>query len=305
MARGTTNTARKAAPSPLDGKQSVDQAIAGILQNCLDHVLANRDAAESPDNVEGVHQMRVGLRRLRAVIQFLQRAIPARSLKRFDRQAERLADTLAPVRSIDALLQQIDTVESEVRAPGFSILRQAAAARRKQVNSLLQTQLRDPATTVILDEIGQWIARHGWRERKAKQLDAPARKLAERALDRLARKARKRGARFRKLPPRGRHKFRIALKKLRTVAKLFAPLFADRKTERYLKRVAKLLDGLGADHDDAMLPATLRSIGRPVQPPTARRAVKALLGARRAQRPALRKSLRKRRRQWKNAAPFW
>jgi CHAD domain-containing protein len=302
MARETT-TARKAAPSPLKRNQNVDAAIAGILRNSLDQVLANRAAAEDPNDVEGVHQMRVGLRRLRAAIQFLERAIPAHRLARFDRRAERLADTLAPVRNIDALLEQLD--EAAENGTDTRALRQAVRQRRKQAHGLLKTQLRDPKTGIALHEIGQWIGRHGWRDAKPKHLNDPAQKLAEQALDRLERKARRRGAGFSKLSPRGRHKFRIALKKLRYAAKLFAPLFPDRKAERYLKRLAKLLDGLGADHDNVMLPATLDQIGRAARAPAARRAVKALLNRRRSGQPALRKQLRKRRRQWKKAASFW
>lgn len=303
MTRGKTTIAHKAAPSPLRPKHTADEAIAAILDNCLDQVFANRDAAEGPDNVEGVHQMRVGLRRLRAAIQFLEHEIPSSRLERFDRKAEQLADTLAPVRNIDALLEQID--EAEKAGGKLGALRQAVASRRKQANALLKNQLREPKTTIALHEIGQWIARHGWRDDKAKPLDEPARKLAEDALDRLERKARKRGKGFNKATPRERHKFRIALKKLRYAAKLFAPLYDERKAERYQKRLAKLLDGLGADHDNVMLPSTLHQIGSTARKPAARRAVKALLSARRSGQPALRKQLRKRRRQWKKAAAFW
>jgi len=282
---------------------TVDDAIAGILRNTLDQALANRDAAEDPNDVEGVHQMRVGLRRLRAAIKFLEREIPSRHLEQFDLKAEQLADTLAPVRNIDALNAQIDAAAKD--GGDYGALRQAAASRRRQAHSILKAQLRDPRTTIALSEIAQWVARHGWRDAKPKALDAPARKLAEHALDRLQRKAKKRGKGFRKLSPRGRHKFRIALKELRYAAKLFAPLYPERKTERYLKRVAKLLDGLGAEHDDVMLPATLSSLGSTARAPAARRAVKALLAVRRSGRPALRKQVQKRRRQWKKAAAFW
>src|SRR6185369_15149396 len=203
-----------------------------------DQVLGNRDAAEGPDNVEGVHQMRVGLRRLRAAIQFLQREIPSQHLDRFDARAEQLADTLAPVRNIDALTAQIDAAAKE--GGDYAPLRAVIASRRRQLNGVLKTELRDAKTTITLAEIDQWIARHGWREGKSENLDAPAHKLAARALDRLERKARKRGKGFRELSPRGRHKFRIALKKLRYAAKLFAPLYDERDFKRYQKRLAKL-----------------------------------------------------------------
>src|SRR5581483_5136959 len=120
----------KARPSRLTCSHAIDEAIALILENCLEQVRANRAAAEDGRDPEGVHQMRVGLRRLRAALQFLGKAIPAGSFARFEAEAEALTDALGPVRNLDALdgrLAKLRTIDRQDRRA----LRQAIKARRK------------------------------------------------------------------------------------------------------------------------------------------------------------------------------
>src|SRR5262249_14932028 len=59
--------AAKAAAVALATNMTVEQAFRAIGRECLRQVVANRPAVERGDP-EGVHQMRVGLRRLRAAI---------------------------------------------------------------------------------------------------------------------------------------------------------------------------------------------------------------------------------------------
>jgi triphosphatase len=310
----------KAAPLKLREDDSVDDLIARILENCLDQVAANRRTAADGRNPEGVHQMRVGLRRLRAALKLIHRQVRAPAFADFDREAERLADALAPARNLDAVEDKLVAPRRrrEVRRD-YHALRAAARARRAKVYTTLRGTLRSDETDAFIASLRRWIDQRGWRSGVADDmlpfLAAPGRALAEEALDQLARKAARRGKGFGKLPARGRHKFRIALKKLRYAAKFFAPLYgiedakpedrSGRKTERYLKRLAKLLDGLGEDHDAVTMPAVLKSVASAMPPKRGRRAVATVLRDRNRRHPALRKQLRKRRRQWKNAAAFW
>jgi triphosphatase len=311
---------RKAVPLKLSKKDSVDDLIAQILGNCLDQIAANRRTAADGRNPEGVHQMRVGLRRLRAALKFIHRQVPAPAFEDFDRAAERLADALAPARNLDAVEEKL--VASRRRRAvrrDYHALRDAARTRRAKVYGALRGKLRSDETDTFIESLRRWIDKRGWRSGVADDalpfLAAPGRTLAEEALDQLARKAARRGKGFGKLPARGRHKYRIALKKLRYAAKFFAPLYgiADGKlegrsgqnAERYLKRLAKLLDGLGEDHDAVTMPAVLKSVASTMPPKRARRAIATVLRDRNRRQPALRKQLRKRRRQWKKTAAFW
>jgi hypothetical protein len=64
------------APSPINAAQTVSQAFAALLRHDLDQVLIWQDTARGWDDIEGVHQMRVGFRRMRSVLSLFRDAIP-------------------------------------------------------------------------------------------------------------------------------------------------------------------------------------------------------------------------------------
>lgn len=84
LARGLLQApAVKAAAPVLDAQPTVDQAWRAVLQCCLDQVLANASelAAPQPDaaapaSPEHVHQLRVGLRRLRSALRLFEGQVP-------------------------------------------------------------------------------------------------------------------------------------------------------------------------------------------------------------------------------------
>jgi triphosphatase len=84
LARGLSQApAVKAAAPVLDAQATVDQAWRAVLQCCLDQVLANASelAAPQPDaaapaSPDHVHQLRVGLRRLRSALRLFERQVP-------------------------------------------------------------------------------------------------------------------------------------------------------------------------------------------------------------------------------------
>jgi CHAD domain-containing protein len=313
MARRGKPLAWKAKPSGLAPDNTVDDAIALILDNCLAQVIANHAAAKRAYSTEGVHQMRVGLRRLRAALKVLHKEIPAESFVTFSAGAETLADGLGPVRNLDALAERLSETDLKQRmtGPQRRALREAIKGRRAALHGELRAALQSEATRRFLDGLSGWIAARQWRteiaEEKLPLLALPVRHLAEAILDALERKARKRGRGFRHQLPVHRHKFRIAIQKLRYAAKFFAPLHAAgaKAPERYLARLSKLQDALGEDHDAVVTPILLKELGRDSRSAPVHRAILALKRALARRQPALRKELRKRRHQWKQAKTFW
>jgi CHAD domain-containing protein len=307
--RSDSSPAVKAPPSRLAADQTVDEAIALILENCFYQVTANRAAAADGRDPEGVHQMRVGLRRLRAALQFLDKALPGAGFAVFEAEAEVLTDALGPVRNLDALEGRIAKLRTEgaLEKQHGRALHEAIATRRADLYPALRAALRKERGCDFFEDFATWIADHGWRsklpERELSFLAKPARRLARRALDRLERKARKRGRRFKRLDAQRRHKFRIATKKLRYAVKSFAPLFE--RTRRYQSRLGKLQDALGEDHDAVVTPGLLEEIAQHATTPGLDPAIAALLDLQQQRRPGLRKELCKRRRQWKQAKAFW
>src|SRR6476661_2132143 len=100
------------------------------------------------------------------------------------------------------------------------------------------------------------VERRGWRNEIDSEalavLSQPIPALAEKILDRLHRKALKRGAHFRQLNIHAQHDLRIELKKLRYAAEAFLPLCAvHARAKRYVRRLARLQASLGCARDIA------------------------------------------------------
>ena len=104
--------------------------------------------------------------------------------------------------------------------------------------------------------LGRLVERRSWRgdldSAKLAIMAEPARVLAYRVLTRVWRKAMKQGRHFRHLEPEARHRLRLTLKKLRYTTEFFQSLHgASAAAQKYLKRLSKLQDALGAANDVA------------------------------------------------------
>ena len=67
----------KAAALTLSKRMTTEQAFQFIAGNCLMHITANRDGVAERQDAESVHQMRVGLRRLRTLLAVFKNVLPA------------------------------------------------------------------------------------------------------------------------------------------------------------------------------------------------------------------------------------
>jgi len=117
-----------------DGSLPVDDAFAAILQCDLERVRASRPVAESGEDPEGVHLLRVALRRLRGSLALLGGLVPSDEIDAFRGEAKWLASGLGDARAWDLFLSETLTeVEQGSRAvTGFKELREAVETCRVQ-----------------------------------------------------------------------------------------------------------------------------------------------------------------------------
>jgi triphosphatase len=156
----------------------------------------------------------------------------------------------------------------------------------------------------------RWIERRGWRlevpSETLETLTEPASALAVRVLERLHRKALKKGAHFARLEPEARHDLRVTLKKLRYATEFFLPVFDGQAApKRYVARLSKLQDALGHANDSTATRSLLSLAGQAEATPDVHRAAGALIGWVARDQLAVDKSLRKRWRDFKTTPPFW
>src|SRR3984885_5627558 len=89
-----------AAPLNLRAGLSAEAALQRIGRACLDHMLRNEDAALAGD-AEGIHQMRVAVRRLRAILSAFAPLLPRAQRRWASGELRWFADVLGDTRNLD------------------------------------------------------------------------------------------------------------------------------------------------------------------------------------------------------------
>lgn len=260
--------ARRPRKLHLDASVTLDEAFETILRSCFHHLLQSLPAAEDGRNPEGVHQLRVSLRRLRSALDLMRSVGALSNLDALRSEAKWLAQDLSAARDWDVFqLDTLPTIASACPAvAGFDTLGRAAARRQSEAYRKAHRTLGDRRCAVFLIGLGGWIETRGWRNDVAAedlgQLAEPAVNFAERILSEQHAKVLKRGRRFKSLSAEQVHRVRLAAKRLRYLSEFLLPLFADRKSaRRYSRRLAGLQEELGAFNDMAVTASLLDGLG--------------------------------------------
>ncbi|MEH2589445.1 triphosphatase [Bradyrhizobium sp. AZCC 1721] len=310
LAFDVVRPAAKAEPLSITAEDVVDDVIAHLMGACWHHLLKNHMVAQEGTDPEGVHQMRVALRRLRTICALFRRDIPSPSFQAINSEARWLMQQFGPARDWD-VFAETTVARLVAAAPDIDLgaLHEAVDRQRKSSYYALQTVLADLRCSRFLLSLGHLVERRGWRNEMDSEalavLSLPMPMLADKILARLHRRALKRGAHFRQLNVEAQHDLRIDLKKLRYAAEFFLPLYATRApAKRYVRRLARLQTSLGRARDIASTRILLDAIRREGQP-SLHPAIGAVAGWQARDRIVVTKALRKRWRRFKATPAFW
>jgi inorganic triphosphatase YgiF len=262
---GREVTAHKAGRAELKTDCTAEEAFRATLLHCLRHIAGNTAAVAEARDVEGVHQIRVGLRRLRAALSAYGDAFRSRALDELRQRAKTLADMFGETRELDVFATELLTpVEEAAKKPGLPQLRVLLEeVRGESWDRTVALVQSDKFTGFVLD-LAAAIEGRVWRDfvsfGHAGEFLRPAAEMAAEALDRKLRKTCKRAKHLSRLSVEERHHLRIALKKLRYSAEFFAPLFSAKAVSAFLSRLSKLQDLFGVLNDASTVEKTLRRI---------------------------------------------
>jgi inorganic triphosphatase YgiF len=268
LAAGTPPAAPRPRKLGLDPAISLDEAFETILRSCYHHLLQSLPAAEDGRDPEGVHQLRVSLRRLRAAIDLMRSVGTLSNLESMGSEARWLAHNMSPARDWDIF--KLHTLPMIAKAcpsvTGFDALEQVTEKRQSAAYDKVRHELGDRRCASFVIGLGGWIEARGWRNDVAPedlgQLTEPATNFAQRILSAQYAKVLKRGRRFKSLKPDQLHRVRLAAKKLRYVGDFLLPLYGDRKsTKRYSRKLAELQEELGAFNDMAITASLIDGLG--------------------------------------------
>lgn len=258
LARGEAPRPRLRGAPDLSHAATVGEALERAIGHLLEAALVQLPVALAGEKPEGVHQLRVALRRLRSMLRVFRRAVDTDALRGFDAELRGILGALGPARDWDVWLGGIGAA-LEAAMPGDRRIAQLLAAaqeERARAYALLRDLLDAPAfRTTLWDGIA--LLRLGrWRqEATPEMLEALAAPLGRFAVPLLARrwKRLKRDAKgLQHLDAEALHELRLDAKRLRYAAEMFAPLWPGKGTRRFLRRLSALQDVLGLANDAAV-----------------------------------------------------
>jgi len=262
----TSMVASKAGRAVLPLGASAEDAFRISLMHCLRHIAQNAPVVSEVRDVEGLHQLRVGLRRLRAVLEIFGEDFKNKTLEKIRTQAKKLGNAFGNTRDLDVFALEL-LPKVEATAPDKTCLtelrKHLEAARRESWSHCAALASSPEFEQFLLDlaaaaEIRIW--RQGAGPPQFAAFARPAEEFAREALSRSNRKARKRARHLSKLDSGQRHRLRIALKKLRYTAEFFAPLFSQKHVTKYLKKICAAQDVFGAMNDAATASHILNTV---------------------------------------------
>ena len=263
--------AQHAEPIALKVELSPHEAFRLIAHATLRHVAANADPVRDMDP-EGVHQMRVGLRRLRAAISLFADILPRASTARIKAELKWLTGELAPAREIDVFLtESIQPITAQdVPKRGARAIRKRFSGQRRAAFERARQAIMSARYRRLLIDVVEWI--EGGRPHIGD--DRSIATYAAQMLDRRVRKARKQGKRLNDLEPIERHKLRIRIKKIRYAVEFFASLYGgrDRKELAALSDRLKQIQSALGSLNDFMAHRELATQAALTAPPAHRRA---------------------------------
>jgi triphosphatase len=261
FADGEPNPVEKAGALNISGTTTTENAFKAIAKQCLRQVLANRPAMLSR-NAEALHQMRIGLRRLRTANSVFKEVVGGSDRERVKTELKWITTELGPARDLDVLNAEVLPPIGEVLSQQNDLAeaaRQEFQERREQAYDKAAHAVKSPRFANAMLEAAEWIETGQWTAPEDPLLklsrEQPIGAHAAAELARRYKKIKRKGRHLRQRDSKQRHKLRIRAKKLRYAIEFFTCLVAGKKSERRqdaaLSSLKELQSALGSLNDVA------------------------------------------------------
>ncbi len=304
---GGAASARKAPRVRLTPGITVAEGFRRISANGLAHLVVNTALAERGDP-EGIHQVRVACRRLRAALVLFKKHLDSTESEVFGDALRELGRVLGAARDWDVfVLETLADAGREQPGAGWPHeLERAAEGRREEAHSEAAKTLKGAAFTRLVLSFAAWVE-DGVRDPAQlgdKAMRKKLKQIAPEMLDRVDRKARTRGQGIEHLNEEQLHALRKALKKLRYDAEFFEGLYEHHAVKQYRKHCERLQELLGRFNDARMTLVLVDRLSEPSLPSLAGAAERARIWAE-ARRDTALAELGPAWGEFRTAEPFW
>lgn len=274
----------KASPVAFPPDASVEQGMRRIFAACLVHAQANLAGFLHSDDVEYLHQLRVGMRRFKSALKLFRDLVALPPELR--EQLDELSGLLGAARDADVLLLSTlaDLNGAEKQTQAMHALLEHAARHAAERRAAAREALHGTRHAQLMIALFEWVDCKRWRRDVSKQerqrLRTPLAGYAHHAVIAahalVARRAGKvrdqqreeeRNAKRDEKPDddgaaRSMHRLRIAGKQSRYAVDFFTDIERPNRAEKYIKQLTRTQDALGALNDVSVAKHTLADFAK-------------------------------------------
>ena len=248
----------------LDPQMRTFDAVRRIARRLLATIEANRDGTRADLDTEFLHDLRVAVRRTRALLTQVKGVLEPRVFERFRIEFKWLGDVTGPTRDLDVLLacwpEYLASLPPEVAAD-LAAVSEELAERKRAAHAKLRRALASKRYRTLVG---------GWREFLeapppewfgGPRAPLPVQAVADERIAKAFRRLIKQGSAIDEQAPEERiHALRIDGKKLRYLLEFFRSLYPGDELDRLGKDLKGLQDVLGDFNDRAVHAALLQEL---------------------------------------------
>ncbi|MGH8746345.1 MAG: CHAD domain-containing protein [Burkholderiales bacterium] len=255
----------KAQAARLQRGMSAELAMLAIFDRCRAQVQANVAGTMHARNPEFLHQLRVGLRRLRSALRTFAPLLSKSSVRPLTHELKAIVAELGGARDWDVLYALLSQriLPTAARSADMIRLLRKVRTRRNTARWQARQALASAAFHKFLLHLMRWMEQAPWR-RSAEAQRAVARSasgVGQRTIAREERKVLSHAQSIDWADSAARHRLRILVKRLRYGCEFFSDAFAGKTTQRYLDRLEAVQDVLGELNDISVADRLLEELG--------------------------------------------
>jgi triphosphatase len=242
----------KAAVTDMTRTDTLAEALQALIWSCLLHFQSNLRGAMAGDDAEYLHQLRVGLRRLRVVLRMTEKLQADEQLAELNQEVAALCVALGHIREWDVFIAQtVQPMRARMAGhTGLQALLSVSERQRDASHAAMcgEAQARELQRLILRFAI--WMHGPYWQQQQ--QALPRLHNFATSRLKKLAKRFDRSAQHLNTLDAPHLHALRIIAKKLRYSAEFFSGLYDRQKAESYLAGLSEVQDVLGQINDIAV-----------------------------------------------------
>lgn len=229
----------------LKSNTTIEHTFRHILSQELKSINKWRKIAINADNPEGVHQIRISLRKIRTALLIFKPVINSKFSRTLAKKLKKYATVLDDARDLDVYILANFTDDSD------STVKSIAISKRNKAYLRVKKLLKSKQFNKRIRSTKKWLKSDQWQKKtiRDKELNNSLPSFAFNTLDRLTKVIIVKGQNPQQLDNLALHRLRIDCKKLRYTTEFFMSLYDENRIRAFIDKLKQLQDNLGDIHD--------------------------------------------------------